>query len=161
MEQQFQDTLFRLVEDRKERDAQIARLEARLTSDRADFDKRFREALAQSDEQIALITSQLQQARVDDRRSLEEQVARMHDEKKVAEQEHVKWQEQVDALNEDIKRLTVRQQGADGQERMRLEARIKELEAKKAKKGKMFALKIGAGLLASAFGPLLTFMLGV
>jgi hypothetical protein len=43
VEQQFNDQIYRLEQDRKEREAQIQALEARLTSERADSDRRVQE----------------------------------------------------------------------------------------------------------------------
>jgi len=150
MEQAFQDQLLRMVEERKERDAQILKLEQQLTLERADSDRRVQKALDDSEAALRRIEEQMNQARVEDHHRHEEELQRYRSERDHAIQEH---KEQLEAINAEIVRIYQEKQSAGAAEKYRLELEIQELKNQKRKSKAALWAKIGGGALCAILAP--------
>ncbi|KAK3367253.1 hypothetical protein B0T24DRAFT_651556 [Lasiosphaeria ovina] len=109
MEQAFNDQLRRLERERKARDGKVEELEARLSTERADSNRHFQDAMAESSRTLEELKADMALAREDDRSRFEQTIR----------------------LSRQIRENSVAMMVAGNAERQGLEARIAELEAQK------------------------------
>ena len=151
MEQAFQDQLLRLVEDRKEREAQLQKLQEELTLERADSNRRVQEALETSESNVRKITSQFEMIRAEDRTKY----ARKLEEYKTERDEAVEqYRKEMDLANAELVRMLEDKQSANDAERLRLEEEMAKLENKKKKSKAVLWAKIGGAAVCAILAPL-------
>jgi len=142
MTQQHNDQLLRLEADRKEREVQVAALEARLTSERADSERRIQEAMAKSDDAIRKVTKEMAMVRSQDRANYQLNLDEMKRQREQSEREYERWKVEVANENKRIAQLKAAQQEAvSSAEREWLDQRIYQLERqKKSRSDKVFSV---------------------
>ena len=151
MEQAFQDQLLRLVEDRKEREAQLQKLQEELTLERADSNRRVQEALETSESNVRNITSQFEMIRAEDRTKY----ARKLEEYKTERDEAVEqYRKEMDLANAELVRMLEDKQSANDAEWLRLEEEMAKLENKKKKSKAVLWAKIGGAAVCAILAPL-------
>lgn len=128
MEQAFNDQLLRLERERKARERKIEDLETRLSTERADSNERFQAAMAESSRVVTELRLEMENRRAEDRAEFDEAIRAIEGRQRTATSEATRWRTEVDRLNQQIRDASVAQLAAQGTERRRMEARIRELE---------------------------------
>ncbi|ORY17907.1 hypothetical protein BCR34DRAFT_621585 [Clohesyomyces aquaticus] len=114
LEQKFNDQLHRLERDRKEREAELDDLEARLARERLDSDTKLHEALARSEKLVNKIKDEMVNAQEEEKRRYENTLRQLEKQQERSAEEGRKYQKDI-----------------ANQERHMLEERIRDLEASK------------------------------
>ena len=150
MEQAFQDQLLRLVEDRKEREAQLKALEEQLTRERTDSDRRLQEALERAESNLQRITANFAQARAEDRERYNAELEAY----KVERADAIKaYKAELQLANAELVTMYEEKQIASESEKYRLEGEISKLKTRKKKSKAALWAKIGGATLCAVLAP--------
>lgn len=151
MEQMFEDQLRRLVDERRERDAQILELEKQLSQERKETRDSIKTALQDSNANLEQIYQRFRNERAEDKARYEEEIRKYKRERDIAMKEH---EEREKRTNEEIMRIFEEKQNASDDEKRRLESQLQDLEAKKKRSKTDLWSKIGGVALCAILAPL-------
>ena len=129
--QAFNDQIFRLEMERKERENRVRQLEERLTDERADSERRIRAAVEQSNEVMQNMKAMMERATSRDREEYERKFEEMKEQRRRADREVEEWRREVRMLNERIAQLAAAHGRSGRDEKVKIEEEMEELEGRK------------------------------